>query len=526
MTSFGRALLALLLLASAPACRHARSAPADGAREGASVGEVASTPRVDPVVAACRERARELESAVALPGAPEFERQRIHILGRARGEPVLWLREPRAASDDELDEDARQLRRQYATRAAFSRVEAYKRRFRGVKTQLRALLLREHYLYSADPIEALALVERLSLAELFDEPRLSIERGAARFEVSWDASAKRYVDDQGREARLLLADRVVVDGEEPGPPLHRDVRGLARQLGFERMQVERITESGVLSRVKLDGVWARAVLGAQGARLELTCFDEPAETRRLLERHVESARPRLRALDELRRAVDRALDEGLPFDRPREEPTADRDGQLRPAWRAAYLRGARGFSFEEASYPVYDRHGRPRPPQVCVDFVLESYERAQGTWFAPSGETPARRVGTLDFDAHGITNRRGVLALEQFATAQPDLFDHERVPPAERVPFAERARFFGSLVDSSRRFSPGDVVAIQGLKSDGKVHQHAILIEDIDTLTGFPDALADQMRLPRRRTWEGIMAEAPRRSLLYRLRPRSAVLPR
>jgi len=68
------------------------------------------------------------------------------------------------------------------------------------------------------------------------------------------------------------------------------------------------------------------------------------------------------------------------------------------------------------------------------------------------------------------------------------------------------------------------VVAIQGKKADGLIHQHAILIEDTDPLTGFPDALADQMKRPRRRTWEGIMAEAPLRSLLFHVRPKERVL--
>jgi hypothetical protein len=67
-------------------------------------------------------------------------------------------------------------------------------------------------------------------------------------------------------------------------------------------------------------------------------------------------------------------------------------------------------------------------------------------------------------------------------------------------------------------------VAIQGLKSDGKIHQHAILVEALDPLTGFPHGLADQMRLPRRRTWETIMAEAPLRSLLFRARPKAPIL--
>ena len=94
----------------------------------------------------------------------------------------------------------------------------------------------------------------------------------------------------------------------------------------------------------------------------------------------------------------------------------------------------------------------------------------------------------------------------------------------ERIKFRNRSRFFGFLVREADRFAPGDVVAIQGLKNDGLVHQHAILIEDTDPLTGFPYALADQMRVPRQRTWEAIMAEAPLRSLFFKVRPRAVVL--
>ena len=50
-----------------------------------------------------------------------------------------------------------------------------------------------------------------------------------------------------------------------------------------------------------------------------------------------------------------------------------------------------------------------------------------------------------------------------------------------------------------------------------------ILVERTDPITGFAYGLADQMRRPRRRTWEGIMAEAPLRSLYYRVRPRDEV---
>jgi hypothetical protein len=173
---------------------------------------------------------------------------------------------------------------------------------------------------------------------------------------------------------------------------------------------------------------------------------------------------------------------------------------------------------------VYDARGRPHPPEVCVGFVLDSYERAAGTWFSPLGQGPGRVEGRLDFTAFGIENRSGVMAFERFAEEHPELFEHRRFHGEERVPFRDRRRFFAWLVAHADVFRPGDIVAIRGRKDDGRIHQHALLIEDTDPVTGFPDALADQMSVPRRRTWENIMGPAPDRSLVYRVRPTPALI--
>ena len=202
---------------------------------------------------------------------------------------------------------------------------------------------------------------------------------------------------------------------------------------------------------------------------------------------------------------------------------AELDGKLRPVWWDAYRRKQAWFSYDDVSYAVYDAAGRPWPPQVCVDLVLDTYERASGTWFAPRGEEPRRVKGGLDFDGHGIVNRRGVLAFERWASEHPELFETRRFEPAERIPFGERTKFFDFLVEHADLFRASDVVAIQGRKRDGLIHQHAIFVEATDPLTGFPYGLFDQMKRPRRRTWEGIMAEAPARSLLYRVRPTDRV---
>ena len=76
-----------------------------------------------------------------------------------------------------------------------------------------------------------------------------------------------------------------------------------------------------------------------------------------------------------------------------------------------------------------------------------------------------------------------MLAFGAFAEARPELFEARRFAGAERIQFKERSRFFDYLVENADQVRPGDVVAIHGMKGDGRIHQHAILVEWADPIT-------------------------------------------
>ena len=394
---------------------------------------------------------------------------------------------------------------------------------------LRALALRDGYLYARSPDDALALATELHLVDLFDAPAITLQRGAETHSLVSVKGRERSYRHQGgsrdgHTAELIFGDRVTDDPAGLGPPLHRDLRALAEENSLDRAVPVHVTDDAMVLEVRTFGERATALATADGARLELACFDAAPDVLARIDAGRSAGARRREGMIHVSEAVTAAIDETLRFDRPEGEKTAERDGHLRPFWLGAYLQGQQAFQHEGTTYAVYDPKGRPYPPEVCVDLVLDSFERAAGTWYRGRGEPPGRVVGALDFDSFGIKNRRGVLAFEQFAVSRPDLFESMRLPPHERVQFGERSRYFKYLVDHADDFRPGDVVAIQGQKRDGLIHQHAILIERADPVTGFPYGLADQMKKPRRRTWEGIMAEAPLRSLLYRVRPTDRVL--
>lgn len=489
-------------------------------------------PAIDADLAACQARIEAASASPALPGAPAFDERRQEFLGRARGEPMVFLREPEATPDDRLSPAQQASRRAFLRGAPGGRVASLKSRHKRDPGSLRALLLREGYAYAPDPLDALGIVSDVSLPDLFAEPEIWLLRGSEtrrlRREEKRREVAYRYLDGPlaGRAADLLFGDRVAVSEAELAAPLHRDLRALADEQGFDRARLVRRTEGALVAELRYGGAWVTALLPSKGAALELGCIAADAPAREGVRRAREADGPRRRALVAMHATITQELLEALRFDRPEGEKTAEHDGELRPVWQSAYLHGRTSFQYQGTSYPVFDGEGRAWPPQVCVDFVLDSFERTAGTWFTPRGEPLARVRGKLDFDEAGIQNRRGVMAFGKFAGERPDLFEVRLWKSAERIQFRERSRYFSFLVEHADLVRPGDVVAIHGMKRDERIHQHAIFVEWADPITGFPHGLADQMKKPRRRTWEGIMAEAPLRSLYYRVRPRDSVFAR
>jgi hypothetical protein len=159
-------------------------------------------------------------------------------------------------------------------------------------------------------------------------------------------------------------------------------------------------------------------------------------------------------------------------------------------------------------------------PQVCVDFITDTLERASGTRWLDRGSGRARVQGQLDFNALSLSNRRSVSRFVDFADSHPHWFDVYRLLPEERVKFARRARFFQHLAEHADRYIPGDIVVIHGLRDDNELHYHSFFVYESDPVTGVPMLLAANAGRPRVRTWEAEMNNAPKRSIRMRVRPR------
>jgi hypothetical protein len=467
----------------------------------------------------CEQRRKLVLGEAALPGAPAFQAARAELMARAKAEPVFFVDVPVV---QKMHPELMALReRLYREGIAWQGLNEVFAKLKRYPEKLRQVLLTDSYLYAEKPDLAALLSSGISLDQLFTEPELVVVRGSATRRAVRKNHDYVWADgpEAGQLARLWLLDRAAVRGQKLSLNRHLTFGDLRERIGATRIEIDRVTSRAALATLGYGELSVPAVLSIQDGRLELECEVVRAEQRAQIEAARTLVMRRTRALSRLRAAIADQIDEGLPFDEPKTEE-GQQDGKLRQEWRTAYQNGRSTFEFNGDKYDVFGRRGTPRIPQVCVDFITDSWERMSGTHWSKRDEKRERHLGRLDFDRLGIQNRRSVENLIDFAVAHPDWFELLLVPETERVAFADRSAFFRRLYDLRFDFQPGDVVAIFGPRDDEKLHYHSFFVVADDPMTEMPILLAANAGRPRIRTWEGEMQNAPRRSIIARIRPR------
>jgi hypothetical protein len=475
--------------------------------------------------ARCLSERQRLLTQPGLPGAPAFEAARTLILGHAKAEPVLLVQAPKLEKSD--DPAVRRYQRTFElARYPWDVLRWLVPRFVHHPEHGRKALLREGYLYAETPELAFALVDHVSAHHLFDDERIWVQRGELTLFAQRGKDGKyRYENGSqaGKPVRLLLLDRIGTG--QPPPALHRDLRTLRYRLGFDAARVVHMTESRLVADLRYGSDWVPTVLRTEGARVELDCeAPPPAALARVALVRQRAARLQ-QALLPLYRAMLAQIEEQLPFDEPVTE-YGQQDGHMRFRWLQAYLAGRNSYTFNKDRYFVYDEQGRPKPPQVCIDFLYDTFERASGTWWQPRNLNPKRTTGRVDFGTFTNTPLRRADRFIELARAQNQRFDVYELSAQERIPMWKREAFFGQLSARADDFRPGDIVMIRGYTSferrwERKVmHYHSFFVYESDPVTGMPIALVGNPGRPSIRTWlfEGL--RTPKRSIWYRVRPK------
>jgi hypothetical protein len=518
-----RPFLALLVLGTA-ACGRSELEPTRDRLPAAARAPAATAIPAAPTAAAsidCESRIRQLRSQPGLLGAPSLgsPAARAELLANAKGEPAVFVQRP------EPEPGVRDAARVYAAQLArtdypWDVLGTLLPTFEAEPELGRQTVLRDGYLYTEAPKLGFALVDRIAAHHVASEPRIWIQRGER---TSWAVRRPdgRYIwqdgPERGRAVRLLLFDRIGVG--TPPVALHRDFRALRYRLSFDRAEIRHLTADHVVADLRYGGrYWVPTLLRAEGARLELECESiAPAEASPVTDARMRSARSE-RALRALRRSMLAQIEEALPFDEPLTE-VGQQDGRLRPSWRWTYLQGKQGYRFNGDLYPIFDARGRPRPPQVCIDFMLDTLERASGTWWKPQGKPPGKARGALDFDEHGRDQLRSISAFVEFARSKPDWFEL-LTPPL--VPIGRLDRLASELTLRADDYENGDMLFIFGKTpwDPHTPHYHSFYVYETDPLTGFPIAIVGNAGRPTIRVWRLEAMRTPKRALVHRIRPR------
>jgi hypothetical protein len=477
----------------------------------------------------CKAKIERVLAEPALPGTPTLHARRIGLFIAVKGEPTLFVRPPEWDETDDVTVKGYRRWLRASSRPGGVIAELLYRLADRPKV-IRATLLRDGYLYADNLPLANALVRDLRADLLFDEPLIWIQRGERMLSAVKDSKTRQYVygdgEDAGRPVSLVLFDRV---GVGPVPePVHRDVRALRYRLGFDAMRVRRLTADGVVADLRYGEYSVPTLLESSGAHLDRMCEVLPPGSERQMERVRDLGIQRARAFRSVQHAIVAQIDDALPFDEPKHE-IGQEDGKLRPAFRRAYAAGKLTYEHHGDEYPVFGARGQPLPPEVCVDFLLDSIERAGGTWWRPREEPRERVVGLVDFDILGEDARRRAPEFVEYAREHPEWFEVLEIHESHRIPMGDEEAFTRYLVGHAADFIAGDMILIGGYVPWDRrqyTHYHSFFVYESDPLTGMPLLVAGNPGPPSLRAWRIEMRRTPRRTLRYRIRPRPEWLSR
>ncbi len=477
----------------------------------------------------------EILAAPLVPADPVVIRDGLEVYDdvlhtvarRTRSQLDLWEHTPRLNAAEvayfeehpEVWADTVRFRSATAGRSRRAVFRQLVERYSNSPDALRHVLLRDGWFYFEDPTTANAAQRQLKLRELFprDQMQIVLQRAGDEFLLERNRRGGHfYHTDQklsGYRARLTVYDRIGLEGEL-GPPESYDLNALRRRFGVERMEV---------------GVWGGA--GRSGRAVFLNGADYEARLVRLepnraligivapTEQLLSTlARSRIHAvvIYGLTNTALQMVTENLFFDEPANE-VGQQDGIMRRAFIVAYRQGETEYTVNGVTYSIYDENGRPRPPQVCIDFITDVVERYTGSWWPEQDEERTRRtpgrIRMADFMRY-----RQVRRLVELAENHPyiaALFEFKR---DDIIPFSEREAFYDNLWKSREAFRIGDIFTIYGLRSDGRNHWHSFFVYETDPVYGMPINLTDQAGHARIRSFDSVMSNAPARSIRSRVR--------
>lgn len=460
-----------------------------------------------------------------LPGAQTLERNRLSVLSESKAEPVWFVDTPQYETTQAPPPIDRYRSQLAATRYPVDVLNRILPAFAIAPKVGREVLLKQGYLFADEPNLARAIVTSVKAEHLFAHEAIWVRRGELVMHAKRLKGLYYYTDgpNAGERVTLLLFDQLG-HGEVPKDSLVRDFRALRERLHFTEAHVTHATGDRLVVDLSYGEHVVTTLLRNEGPHLELVCETATETTLRAVEPIRQATAERARLIQQLRGTILAEVQEKLPFDEPRREWGHQFDGKLRQNWRHAYLTGRESYAFNGDRYFVFDAERKPLVPQVCVDFMTDTLERASGTWWRNGTTIPGRTIGKLNFDDEITISReelRRVPTFVDYAKRHPEQFEVLDVPAKDRVAMGLHERFMAYVGAHRADYQPGDIVVIRGPTPWDKrqMHYHSFFIYETDPMTGVPIAVVGNAGRPTVRYWRVETFRTPERSIWHRIRP-------
>ena len=386
------------------------------------------------------------------------------------------------------------------------------------RKRFRQIVLRDGYLFTEDHHLARYVFKDVSLPDLFRERTIFLQRGDEIMRLK--RRRDRYVRADGplrnHTVGIFPLDRVALTRAALDNPRHWELDTVRFGLGLHTLSLEEGADITPFRSTFLSGEELGGFLFRHGGQTAVVVAGIPPA--RWKELH-DGNRERMDARMKILAAAEKFTQERIRFDEPEVE-IGQQDGLLREAWYRAYRNRKLQYEVNGVTYDVFGFRGTPKPPQVCIDFLMDSVERAFGHWWRREGRMPGRDKGRVRWSNYEGLRRRSVRGVIQFAAETPEIFEAYGVPKEEEVPYRDTERFYRNLEEFPVDFQEADMIMIWGYKNDGKRHYHSFFVHRIDPIDGFPIVLSDNAGVAAVRVWHDIMRRAPRRYIHHRIRIR------
>jgi hypothetical protein len=419
-----------------------------------------------------------------------FIDNRLELLIRAKGEPILFEREPKTSEDDINSPFYKSIN---SVGDEWRKLSSLLPVFKTNPKAARRALLKEGYLYNENVAMAGYLVEYLKLTHLFNEKFIWVHRGNHIMKAENKGTYYMFVDGplKNNRADILLFDRISL--KEPKDSLHIDLKSIKDLYNPDNISIIDIKKDYIIA--KLDDV--DFLFNRYGSNLEFNCSNKEY-----------NKKPNY-GLGKLKKSIMIMVDEKLPFDEPKTE-YGQQDGLLRETWLSAYNRKRDKYYVNGDIYKTFNPGGFPRVPQVCVDFLVDTLDISCNTWY--NSQIKSSSFKTSDY------NMRSISDFTRFAKDNPEWFDV--------FEFKDKIEI-GSLNfhknTSHYDLREGDMVFITGKVPWDKreMHSHSFFIFQTDPLTNYPVLLAGNAGPAALRSWGFETRRTPRRYInkVIRIKP-------